>query len=165
MAADHVHRRDLAREAVIATRALEVQLADRDDLVAALAQHVVPARHGAVVGVAVVPVADLEVVLAGGESRARRHADRRGGVGVGETRAARRQPVEVGGRDDRMAGASHDRRIVLVRHQDDEILRLHGGRSTGSAFRAPASARSRTGSRAGRGRASGWRRRSCRRSS
>ena len=45
----------------------------------------------AVVGVGVVPVADLVDVLADGERGARRHADRAGRVGVGEAQAARRE--------------------------------------------------------------------------
>ena len=49
-----------SREAVVVARpAAEVQLADRDDAMPGVAQRVVPARDRAVVGVGVVPVADV----------------------------------------------------------------------------------------------------------
>ena len=55
---------------IVAGQPAEVQLADRHDAVAALAQSVVPARNGAFVGVGVVPVADLVTYLPVAKARA-----------------------------------------------------------------------------------------------
>jgi hypothetical protein len=120
-----VHRNDFFREAVVLAGLAEVQLADRGDAVAGLPEQVVPGRRLAVVGVGVVPVADLVDVLAAGEARARRDADRAGGVGRAEARAARGERVQVRRVDHRMARATQHLRVVLVRHDHQQIARLH----------------------------------------
>src|SRR3954468_16607779 len=107
---------------IIAGEPAKVQLADRYHAMARGAQRVVPAWHGAVVRVGVVPVADLMRVLARREAGARRDADRRGGVRVSEPGAARSEPIEVRGLREGMAGGAHDARVVLVGHEDQKIL-------------------------------------------
>ena len=126
-AVDDVHRHDLFGKAVVvALAAAKVQLADRDHAMAGVAQRVVPARDRAVVAVGVVPVADLVHVAPDREARAGRHADRARGVRRREARAARRQRVEIGRGDERMAGGSEKFRVVLVGHQHEEVGGRHG---------------------------------------
>ena len=125
-AVDDVHRDDLLREAVVvAGSAPEVQLANRHDPVTRLAQPVMPARQRAVVAVGVVPVADLVVVASDGECRARRHADRAGGIGRREARPGGRQRIQVGRRDERVSGGAEELGVVLVGHEDEQICRSH----------------------------------------
>jgi hypothetical protein len=102
-----------------------MQLADRHHAVASVPQAVVPARNLAVVRIGVVPVADLVDVLAGGEGGARRHADRAGGVRVGEAQAARRQAVEVRRVHHPVSRAAHPARVVLVGHDDEQVCGFH----------------------------------------
>ena len=84
-----------------------------------------PARHRAVVGVGIVPEADLVHVFPGGERGARRHAHRAGGVRRAEHRAARRERVEVRRLHDRMSRRAHDLRVVLVGHDDEKVGGFH----------------------------------------
>ena len=124
-AVEDVHADLLVGEAVVVVLAAEVQLADRDDLVAALPQQMMPARDRAVVGDGVVPGADLMHVLAGGECRARGHAHRAGRIGVREQRAACREPVEVGRAHDVVAVAAEHALVVLIRHDDQQVFCVH----------------------------------------
>src|SRR6266849_1940646 len=103
----------------------EMQLADRYHAVAALAQQVMPGGHRAVVGVGIVPEADLVDVLADGEARARRNAYRAGGIRVGEYRAARSERVKARRMDDRMPSVPGDFRVVFIGHDDQEIQCAH----------------------------------------
>src|SRR5262249_44460261 len=124
-ALDHVHRHDRFGEAAVVLVGAEVELADRDHAMPGVAQAVMPARDRAVVGVGVVPEADLVDVVAGGEGGARRDADRGGGPAGGETGAGLRQPVEVGRAHERVAVAAHAAAAVLIRHDDQQVLRSH----------------------------------------
>jgi len=84
---DDVHRHDGFGESGILFVGAEVKLADRDDAVSGFAQAMMPTRHRPVIGVGIVPEPDLMDVLAGGECRARRNADRRRRPARGEARA------------------------------------------------------------------------------
>ena len=130
-AVDDVHSDLLVGEAVVVVLAAEVELADRNHMVTAIAQQVMPARHAAVVGHGVVPGADLVHVLAGGERRPRGNAHWAGRVGAFEQRAALRQPVEIGRRNDRVAVAAEHSAVVLIRHDDQQV-----GWSDGWALRS-----------------------------
>ena len=77
-------------------------------------QPVAPAGHAAIVGDRIVPVADLVHMAAGGQARAGWHTDRAGRPGIGETRAARRHPVEVRCSNEGMTRAAHVARVVLI---------------------------------------------------
>ena len=121
-ALDDVHRHDLLGEAVVVARAsAKMQLADRHDAMTRPAQRVMPARYRAVVGVAVVPEADLVHITPGRERGPRRHADRTGRVRLRESRAARRERVEVRRGDVRMAARAEELRVVLVGHQHEHV--------------------------------------------
>ena len=87
-AIDYVQRLDFLAKPVICALPLEVQLADRVAAEALVAQALVPRDRRAIVGMPVVPVADLMHVAAGGQRRASGDADRAVGVGVLETGAA-----------------------------------------------------------------------------
>ncbi len=129
LAVDDMHADLLVGKAVVVLRAAEVQLADGDDLVAAVAQQVVPARRLPVVGDGVVPVAGLVNVLAGGKRRPGRHADGRGCVGVREQRAPSRQRVEIRRLNDLVAVAAGHAAVVLIGHDDQQVHRRHAFRS------------------------------------
>ena len=84
LAVDDVHGDALDVETVVVRGGAEVELADGLHPVPAFAEVVVPRRRGALVGVGVVPVADLVGVLAGREGGAGRDADRVAAVRVRE---------------------------------------------------------------------------------
>ncbi len=113
-----MHPNLLFGEAIVVVLAAEVQLADRDHVVAALPQQVMPARHAPVVGHGVVPRADLVHIFsrsecgAGGDA----HGGRR--VRTLEESPAHRQPVEVGRRNNPVAIAAEHSAVVLIRHDD-----------------------------------------------
>ena len=75
LAIDDVQRHDLLIEAVGVLGRAEVQLADRDRAVPGLRQPVPPAPDAAVIGMRVVPEADVADIAAGLQAGARRHAD------------------------------------------------------------------------------------------
>src|SRR6266581_3075878 len=127
LALDDVHGYLLFGKAVVFVWPAEMQLSDRDYAVAVLTQQVMPGGHRAVVGVGVVPEADLVNVLPDGEARARRDANGARGIGVGEDRAARREGVEARCLDGRMLSVPGDFRVVLIGHDDQEIQRAHLG--------------------------------------
>src|SRR5690606_28210680 len=87
LALDDVHGDLFFGEAVVLVGQPEMQLADGHNLVPAFTQHMVPAGYGAIVGIRVVPEADLVDVLAAGKARARGDTDRTGGIGAGKARA------------------------------------------------------------------------------
>jgi len=156
LALDDLHGNlHFAEAVVVAVLPAEVELADRGHVMPVVPQPMVPARDGAFIRVGIVPVADLVHILADCEGGARRHAYRRGGVGAGEHRAGCSQRVHVRRFHDRVAGASHDLRVVLVGHDDQQIGRLHPssltrGRFTrGRTWRAPAPASRRHPARRG----------------
>ena len=115
---------------MVLTGEAEMQLADRDHRMVEVAQLVVPAWNGAVVGVGVVPVTHLVDVLADRERGARRNAHRAGAIGRAEARATSGQPVEMGSLDERMSVAAQGFRAVLVGHDDEQIAgwNVHTGR-------------------------------------
>ncbi|MNL29086.1 hypothetical protein D3C87_1507580 [compost metagenome] len=102
-----------------------VQLADAFNVDALLLQHLAPAlrithvRHG------VIPMPGLVHAMAGGERRARRHADRAGRVGVRKACATRGKRVQVWRLDERMPGTTHERGIVFIGHDDDDVFAFH----------------------------------------
>src|SRR5262249_50870925 len=93
----------LVGEAIVVVLAAEVQLADRDHMVAALPQQVMPAWYAPVVGHGVVPRADLVHVFSCGECGARGDAYGARRVRILEESAVHRQPVEVGRRNNTVA--------------------------------------------------------------
>src|SRR4029078_1802627 len=101
-----VHRNDFFREAVVLADEAEMQLADRRDAVPGLAQQALPRGYRPVTRNGVVPVADLVDVLAAGEARPRRDADRTRGVCGTEARAACGERVEVRRVDPRAGGGN-----------------------------------------------------------
>ena len=120
-----MQRHVLLAEAVVVVRAAEVQLADGIDAVAPGLEPVGPGGDAAVIGDGVVPESDVVHVAAGLEARARGDADWRVAVGVGETHAARRQPIEVGRADHRVSVTAEHTLAVLVRHDEQQISGLH----------------------------------------
>ena len=122
---DDVHRDALHVEAVVVVGGAEVQLADGLHAMAALPEMVVPRRRGALIGVGVVPVADLVGVLAGREGGAGRDADRVAAVRVREPHATRGQRVDVGRVRERAAVAAEHLGAVLVGHDHEKIPGLH----------------------------------------
>ena len=124
-AVDDMQRHDLLGEAVVVTGAAEVQLADRHRCVTGFLEPVPPRRHAAVIGDRIVPEADLVDMAAGRQRGARRHADRRIGVGVGEAHATRRQPVEVRRLDHRVAITAEHPPAVLVRQDEQKVRGFH----------------------------------------
>src|SRR5690348_6046661 len=84
-----------------------------------------PARDRAVVRIGVYPKADLVDVFAGRETGARRNTDRRRRPARRKAAATRGKPIEVRGFDERVAITAHQTATVLVRHDDQTILRLH----------------------------------------
>ena len=129
-AVDDVHGQKLLAQAMVVARpAAKVQLADRHGFVAGIPQHMVPARHGAIVGIGVVPETHLVHVATGGKPGTRRHTDRAGRIGLGEARAVCGQGVEVGCLYEGMPGTTQEMRVVFVGHQDQHIERVgHCGR-------------------------------------
>ena len=125
-AIDNVHSDLLVGKAVVVFLAAEVELADRNHMVTAIAQQVMPARHATVVGHRVVPGADLVHIFAGGERGARGNAHRTWRVGALEQRAALRQSVEIGRRNNPVTVAAEHSAIVLIRHDDQQVGRSHG---------------------------------------
>ena len=68
---------------------------------------------------------NLMGVAAGGEGGAGRDADRRGGVGAGETGAGGGEPVDVGRLDEGMAITSSHLLLMLVGHDEKNVHRRH----------------------------------------
>jgi hypothetical protein len=122
---DDVHRHDRLREAAILVLRAEMQFSDRDDAMAGVTQVMMPARDRAVIRIGIVPKSDLMNVLAGRERGARRDAHGRRRPTGCETRSPRRQPVEIRRMHERMAVAAHHVAAVLIRHDDQQVLRLH----------------------------------------
>ena len=121
-AVNHMHGQNLFGPAVVVTcTAPEMQLADRHRVMAGLPQHMVPTGNAAVVGVSVVPETDLVNITPRGKGRPRRHTNRAAGVCVGEAGAARGQPVQVRGLNERMTGTPQKLGVVLVGHQHQNI--------------------------------------------
>src|SRR5262245_41008871 len=89
---------------------------------AGLTEAVVPTRNGAVVGVSVVPKADLVDVLASCERCSCRNADRRWRPTPGKAGPARRESIEVRCLHDRMAVATQHPAAVLIGHDDEQVL-------------------------------------------
>ena len=107
-----------------------VELADGLDAVPFALQAVTPARDSPVIGMGVVPVPRLVDIAPGREGGACRDADRRIGVGGGEPRAALGQPVEIGRPHHVVAAAAEHLGVVLVRHDEEEVLAfIHGAGS------------------------------------
>ena len=117
---------DLLGEADVVLLAAEVELADGIHAMALAPEAVAPARHAAVIGTAVVPVADLVDVATGCQGGPRRYADGTGGVGRREPRAPVGQAVDVGGLDDGVAVAAGEVARVLIGHEKEEVRGLHG---------------------------------------
>ena len=92
LALDDVHRDDLFGEAmVLALSGGNAACRSRPTLCPRARQQVVPARDRAVVGIGVVPVADLVDVPADSERRPRRNADRACAIGGAKACAASRR--------------------------------------------------------------------------
>ena len=87
-AIDYVQRLDFLAKPVVCALSLEVQLADRVAGEALFAQALMPGDGRTIVGMSIVPVADLMHVAAGGQRGAGRNADWAVGVGVLEASAA-----------------------------------------------------------------------------
>lgn len=68
-----------------------------------------------------IPIPDFVDVSTGGKAGARRDTDRRIAHRIGEAQAPAGQFVEVRCVDDRMAGGTQGPRVVLVRHDEEEI--------------------------------------------
>ena len=125
-ALEDVHRQALIRESARVVDLAVVELADRRDRVALLGQSVPPARRfGADVGRGVVPGADRVWVASSRQAGPRRDANRRRAVAVREAGSPRRQGVQVGCLDDRIAGAAHHPPAVLVRADEEDVRRPH----------------------------------------
>ena len=129
LAVHDMQRADLGVEAGRVRLVAVMQLADGEHRAARRLQRMAPAGHAAVIGVAVVPGADLVDMAPGGEGGAGGHADRRGRVGAGKERAARRQRVQVRRLHDGMARNPHGIGAMLVGHDEKQVLRLHGAAS------------------------------------
>ena len=126
LAFNHVHRNDLLRESmIVAGQAAKMQLSDRYDPVAAVAQAVMPARYRAFISIRIVPVANLVDILPDRECSARRHTDRTRGVCARKRSARCCKCVDVRRFYDRMPVTTHDLWVVLIGHDDYEIGRLH----------------------------------------
>ncbi len=125
LAADDLHRNDRFRKSAVILIRAKVKLADRHDLVARIAQAVMPARYRAVIRIGVVPISDLMNVLAGGKGSPRGDADRRRRPAIGKAGSARRQRVEVGRAHQSVPVTTHQGAAVLVRHQDQQVFWLH----------------------------------------
>ena len=80
-----------------------------------------PARYAAIVGYAVVPVADLVHEAPGCECSASGYADGAIGVGVGEAGAAGGELVEVWRLHKRVPGAAHGGGLVLVGEDEEQV--------------------------------------------
>ena len=80
-----------------------------------------PARYAAIVGYAVVPVADLVNVAPGCEDGAGGDADGAIGVGVGVAGAAGGELVEVWRLHKRVPGAAHGGGLVLVGEDEEQV--------------------------------------------
>ena len=129
LALDDVHGDPLHVEAVVVAGGAEMELADGLHSMAALPEMVVPGWCRALVGIGVVPVADLVGVLAGREGGAGRYADRVAAVRAREARTACGEPVEVGRVRQRTAVAAEHLGAVLVGHDHDQIPGFHVLRS------------------------------------
>ena len=102
-----------------------VQLADRIYAVPGPLQRMSPAWHRAVIGHGIIPRPELMHVAARRERGARGDAYRAVAVGRVEKCAARGEPVEVWRLHERVACRAHGARVMLVRHDDNEIVRMH----------------------------------------
>jgi hypothetical protein len=119
-----VHRQQAFGEAVIIVGvAAIVELSDAGDVVAALAQSVGPASDAPVIGDRVVPRAVTVHREAGRKAGSRRDADRRRRVGGGEAAAPRGERVERRCANNRVPGVPGNLAVVLVRHDDEQVLR------------------------------------------
>jgi hypothetical protein len=113
-----VQRHVLFAEAVVVLGAAEVQLADRIDAMTRRSQPVCPGGDAAVIGVGIIPKANVVHVAPGMETGARGYADRRIAVGIGKAQAAACQLIEIGRLDHGMAMAAEHAPAVFVRHDE-----------------------------------------------
>ena len=81
--------------------------------------------NAAVVGVGVVPIARLVGVASGGEARAGGHADGAVRISVRKARSRRGEAVDVRRADEGVSAATQGARVVLVRHDENEVQGLH----------------------------------------
>lgn len=122
MAAGNLHRDVFDVETGRVFRVAVVQLADGLDANALVLQGMAPAARLAGIGHCIVPKPRIVDVAARREGGARRNANWRWRVSIGESDATRRELVEVGGLDQRMPGAGQRASLVFVRHDDKQVL-------------------------------------------
>src|SRR5271166_1652089 len=105
-----------------------MQLADAGDMVAALAQGVRPTPDAPIIGDGVVPSAVTVHREARRKAGTSRDADRRWRVGRSEAAAPCGKRVQRRCRDNRVPSMLGDLAVVLVRHDDEQVLRHDGHR-------------------------------------
>ena len=120
-ATNNMHRQHFLREAVVILSRAIVELADGGGFDAAVTKPMHPAFYRSVIGCGAVPEPGLVNMPSTGQGCTGRHAHRRGGVGVGEPRAAPGEPVKVGRLHNRMPVASHGIATMLVRDDHQQI--------------------------------------------
>lgn len=81
-----------------------------------------PAFYSAVTGYGIVPIANIVNISLGCETGARRHADWTIRTRPIETCPALRQCIEVRGFHQRMFGTAEHLRVMLVRHNHEQIF-------------------------------------------
>src|SRR5262249_60839524 len=110
-------------ETVVVLGAAKVQLADRCDLLARVAQTMHPARDTAIVNDGIVPATVLMDVAASRDAGPSRAADRTRRIGIGKARTAPGNPLKYRRAHDRISVASKRIASVIVRLKEDQILR------------------------------------------
>ena len=91
------------------------------DVMPALAQQVMPAGCLAVVGIDIVPVADLAIGPSGCQRRARGYTNGVGTTGLTEARTACGKGIEMGRLDFGVPRTTHDLRVVFIRQYNQKI--------------------------------------------
>ena len=116
-----MHRVVHLAESIVVIRASITELSDGHDVIAGVAETMMPGGGPAVIRGGAVPVAGTVDEFPGCEARARGNTD--GGIAIGafKDNAAGRQAVEVGCFDDRVAVAACEFPAVLV-GQDEEYI-------------------------------------------
>ena len=122
-----VHGDALVGKADVVGGVAVVELADGGDGVAVLCEPMTPAG-GAIAGVGrgVIPGAYLVDVTTGGEAGAGGDADGGVAVGSGERGAGRGQVVQIWGLRQRVSSTAQHAGVVLVGHENQEVLGFHG---------------------------------------
>ena len=98
-----------------------MQLADGFDANAGFLQAMAPTLVTAFVSDGIIPAAMLMDRKPGRQTGTRRHADWRGRIGIGETRAARCQGIEMRRARQRMAGDTHQIGAMFIRQENENV--------------------------------------------